>query len=247
MLELYAPKRWGEYMPRGQRGYLGRLVTAIAVMTAPLAVATDHAANLARSAQADASVAQKVPVYVSDFELIVARGARSPKKPPAGEAKSKQADLVYGDTDPTALQARLLMDSFANTLVELLQKDGYTATRQKGDPPAKGVLLRGAFTEPDGENRIRRAILGGGSLSPQFILYVGTFNLARQDQPLYVVAPVQSPDPRFGPVITLNAYVPMTKFSVDKDPSGEDVRKICQQIVSQLTTLIGSNNLSLPQ
>lgn len=228
-------------MPRPRTEYLARLVAAFAVIIASLAIPSNQAMDLARGAQGDTSVAQKVPIYVSDFELIASTAAHRPKKSASQEADSKHANLVYADTHPASVQAHLVVDAFANTLVELLQKDGYTATRQKGKAPSNGVLLRGVFAEADDKNRIRRAILGGGSLGPQFILYVGTFNLARQDQPLYQVAPVQSPDPRYGPVITLNTYIPLAKFNVDKNPSGEDVRKICEEIVSQLAKLLNAN------
>lgn len=228
-------------MSRPQRGHLVRFATVFAVFVAILAIRSNSTTDLANGAQAGPSVAPKVPVYVSDFELFASAVAHPHKKSGSGEAGSKNANLVYADTDPTTLQARRMMDFFADTLVQLLQKRGYAATRQSTNLPAKGVVLRGVFTEPDDKNRIRRAILGGGSTGPQFILYVGTFNLARQDQPLYQVAPVQSPDSHFGPVIILNAYIPLAKYTVDKNPSEEDVRRICRQIVTQLTHLLSDN------
>jgi len=137
------------------------------------------------------------------------------------------------------------MDAFASSLMQMLQTEGYPATRQTGNYPPNGLVLRGVFTEPDGKNRIRRALLGGGSAGTQFVLYVGVFNLARPDQPLYQLAPVQSADSHYGPVITLNAYIPLMKFNVDKSPSEEDVRKVSEQIVGQLTNLVGRNAAAL--
>ena len=226
-------------MSRTLTGKLGRLAAAAVVFLACLAATSKSATEPASVTHADPGVAQKTQVYVCDFELT------APAVPASGEADKTQANLVYADRDATTVQARRTIDFFANTLVRLLQKEGYTARRQTGSLPATGVLLRGVFTEPDAKNRIRRAILGGGSTGAQFTLYVGTFNLAKPDQPLYQEAPVQSPDPRYGPMITLNAYIPLVKYNVDKNPSEEDVRKICHQIVSQLTSLISKNELAM--
>jgi len=216
---------------------------SVAVASVSLAVSLLAAIeNRPRSAQSDPPAAPKIPVFVSDFELFSTAVAHAPKRTVPAEGDGRQGNPVYLDTDPTTVQARRVMDAFATTLVRLLEKEGYPAERQTGNNyPQNGLVVRGVFTEPDGQNRIRRALFGGGSTSPQFALYVGVFNLARQDQPLYQLAPVQSADSHYGPVITLNAYVPLVKFDVDKSPSEEDVRKVCTQIVGQLTTFVGKN------
>jgi len=193
-----------------------------------------------RAAQSSPPDAQKVPVYVSDFELFAA-AATDPNKKNAAEPAKRPENPIYSDAEPTAVQARRLMDAFAITLVEMFQKNEYTASRLNGSLPPTGILLRGVFAEPDDVNRIRRSILGAGSTAPTFMLYVGTFNLAHEDQPLYQLAPVQSPDSRFGPVISLNAYIPLVKYEVAKDPSVDDMRRICDQIVGGLTKLLTQN------
>jgi hypothetical protein len=123
----------------------------------------------------------------------------------------------------------------------MLQKEGYTAQRRQGARPESGVLLRGVFTEIDPANRVHKAILGGVAPGTKYMLYVGIFNLARTNQPLYQLALDQAPDERFGPMITLNNYVPMAKYELDKQPTEEDVRKICKQIVTSLTQLLEAN------
>jgi hypothetical protein len=206
------------------------------------------ASSAARGKQSpDPAEAKKVAISVSDFELSSAGPTRGNRRAASSSGQRKNGEPVYADSDPAPVQARRIIDSFANTLVDLLQKEGYTATRVSGTPPANGVLLRGVFAEADEKNRIRRAILGAGSPNPKFILYVAAFNLGHQDQPLYEPAAEQSADPRYGPVITLNAYVPMVKFEVDKNPVEQDVEKICREIVGQLTTLLVSNPNALPK
>jgi hypothetical protein len=249
------------------------------------------------------SEAASVPVLVSDFEM---NSVPVRPKPPAGtpgapEKAKPEAPLVYGDTDVPSAQARRLMDYFATTLVQTLEKKGFHAARASGPNPAAGALIRGVFAEPDAMNRIRRALLGGGSPNARFLLYVAIFNLARQEQPLYQpatnqtssngdeptlplnncisvgmsqvsksfteaglqkicnqlhlaafhpageerpdhqAAAVPAPDTAYGPIITLNNYVPMAKYEVDKNPTEEDVQKICNQIAASLMALLEKN------
>jgi hypothetical protein len=109
------------------------------------------------------------------------------------------------------------------------------------------VALRGVFAEPDDLNRIRRAILGSRATGAKFLLYVGSFNLSRPDQPLYQLASVQSSDNRYGPVITPNAYVPLVKYEIPKNPTEEDVRKVCDDIARNLTALLTANPAAFAQ
>jgi Domain of unknown function (DUF4410) len=205
--------------------------------------------------QSSDSAANSVPVLVSDFELF-ASAVAPPSKSPAGQAKRPAATSsgtkdtpppVLEDTDSPSVQARQLMDLFSITLVQSLQKGGYKAARQPsssaGGTPGSGngVLLRGVFAEPDALNRIRRAMLGGGAPGGKFLLYVGTFNMSRPDQPLYQLAPLQSPDSRYGPVITPNSYIPLVKYEIPKNPTADDVRKVCEDIVRNLTVLLNAN------
>jgi hypothetical protein len=191
--------------------------------------------------------AQKVSVFVSDFQLVASPGSQAGKRLSPGSGEKKPASQVYAEEDTSSIQARQLMDFFANTLVQTLQRDGYVALRQAGKAPERGVLLRGVFAEPDDKNRIRRAILGGGSTGPKLLLYVGTFNLSSPDQPLYLPAAVQEPDSRYGPVITLNAYIPLSKYEVDKNPGVEDVQKICTAISNNLSALLNKNAMAFQQ
>jgi len=197
----------------------------------------------ARPQSGDTS-ATSVPVMVSDFELFaVALPPNSPgtPAPPAQSQQPKKAPLTSVEPDVPAAQARRLIDFFAATLVETFQKNGYTARRARGATLPKGALLRGVFAEPDEKNRIRRTLLGGTSTNSKFFLYVGIFNLSRPDQPLYQLALEQPGGSQFGPVITLNTYIPLAKYELDKNPTEEDVRKVCAQIAASLTALLAAN------
>lgn len=189
---------------------------------------------------ADASAAT-FPVFVSDFELFsVPPSPNSPGTTATNSPKTKTSPASE-DADVPSVQARRLTNFFAATLVETLRKSSYNARRTRSQLPSQGALLRGVFAEPDEKNRIRRALLGGTSANPKFFLYVGIFNLARPDQPLYQLAPEQSASSQFGPVITLNNYIPLAKYELDKNPTEEDIRKICAQIAASLTALVVAN------
>jgi hypothetical protein len=192
-----------------------------------------------------------VPVLVSDFELF----SSATSSPDSGSSDSSTKSVakdgpptVFDPSDAAPLQARRLMDFFSTTLAQDLKKSGYSATRQQGHAQQdKGVQIRGVFAEPDAKNRIRRAMLGGGSPGVTMLLYVGIFNLARPDQPLYQPATEQNPDARYGPIITMNNYVPLAKFELSKNPSEQEVRKICIQIVENLSNLLRTNPTAFAQ
>jgi len=188
--------------------------------------------------------ATSVPILVSDFELFSVAPPANSQRAPAVAAQgqqTKKAPPTSDEPELPAVQARRLIDFFAATLVETLRKSGYTARRARGATLPKGALLRGVFAEPDEKNRIRRTLLGGTSTNSKFFLYVGIFNLSRPDQPLYQLAPEQPGGSQFGPVITLNTYIPLAKYELDKNPTEEDVRKVCAQIAASLTALLAAN------
>jgi Domain of unknown function (DUF4410) len=218
-------------------------------MLAPLllAIAATQPAE-ARAQSADFS-ATSVPILISDFELVSVPPPPnySKEQTAARNQQMKKAPPTSDEPELPSVHARRLMDFFAATLVETLQKGGYTARRTRGATLSKGALLRGVFAEPDQQNRIRRSLLGGTSINPKFFLYVGIFNLARPDQPLYQLAAEQPGGNQFGPVITLNTYIPLAKYELDKNPTEEDVRKICSQIAASLTALLAANPSAFAQ
>ncbi len=110
-----------------------------------------------------------------------------------------------------------------------------------------GLRIRGVFAEADEQNRARRLLVGGEPVSPNMILFVGVNNLTRPEQPLYEFANPPASDPRHGPVITVTSYAPAERFELSRDPSGEELEKISNQIAADFTTLVNANRLSLAQ
>jgi hypothetical protein len=200
---------------------------------------------------------KSVRVYVSVFDINAAPApAREPARvppPPApqrsqGSARAAtESPRVLSEAETNSKQAARLQAFFGDALLQALRKSGFTAAAQSGSRPEKGVLLKGVFAEVDSQNHNCLAILGSRTPAPQFVLYVGAYNLARPDQPLYRVMTMETCDAHFGPVISLNDYIPMEKYEVSKSLSEEEVRKVCAQIVANLTALLGANPAAFSQ
>ena len=205
--------------------------SATPIATAPTTpIATPPATPINAAPPAPIATASATPTDTSPATQAAASTRQKPPLP-----------LGNGDTDLPSAQAHRLTDFFSETLLQILQKKGYNAARASGQNPSSGAIIRGVFAETDAKNRIRRSLWGGTSSNTRFFLYAGIFNLGRPDQPLYQLAAEQPGGSQFGPVITLNNYVPLAKYELDKNPTEEDVRKICSQIAASLTALLAAN------
>lgn len=220
-----------------RRATLMRSAALVSGVGALLIVGSSSSASVRQLSTAP----HNVTVYVQDFELAVP----TVKNIAAGGTNAKgngNAGDPAQQVEALQAQAKKVKDFMANTLVESLRKNGYTASRTDGRP-ANGMVLAGVFAEPDDKNRIRRAMLGSGAPANKFHLYVGTFDQKILNQPLYKEAPPQTqvPDDHYGSVITLNAYIPLAKYEIDKDATEEELRRVCGQIVANLAALLERN------
>ena len=227
--------------------------SAAPVATTPAtAIATPSATPIATAPTTPIATPPATPISAVPPAPIATGSVTPTDTPPAtpAAAASRQKSplpLVNGDADLPSLQARRLTDFFSETLLQILQKKGYNAARASGQNPSKGAIIRGVFAETDAKNRIRRSVWGAASSNTRFFLYVGIFNLARPDQPLYQPASEQPTNSQYGPVITLNTYIPLAKYELDKNPTEEDVRKVCAEIAASLTALLAANPSAFTQ
>lgn len=221
-------------MRKAQLILLFLVLSALAVLVRPAA---------AQSRDFDPTT---VPVQLMKFELHGAQdsapGLTPGAKPKPADTldKPKRDNVIYQLDDKPSDQARLIEDFFTATLQKILQDRGYRVA-VGGSRPSNGALIKAVFAEPGPSNNIRRATHGAGAPAARYMVYVGIFNAANADQPLYQLAPVQSNDPRYGPVITLNAYIPLAKYEVSKAPTEEQVRTVCYNIAADLARLLASN------
>lgn len=197
------------------------------------------------------SSTSSVPIYINDFELF-SSATNLPNTSDADSSKKsdeKETPVpVFDASEVPGTQARRLMDFFTLTLLDNFKKSGFTAARRQWHTQAdKGALISGVFAEPDAKNRIRRAMLGGGAPGVTMLLYVGTFNLARPSEPLYLPAIEQNSDSRYGPIITMNNYIPMVKFELSKHPAEKEVQEISLQIVQSVASLLQANSAAFAQ
>ena len=193
---------------------------------------------------------KSVQVHISLFDIKAAPGkepaaitqAPAKQKPPSSARTSGESPRVLQDADTSSKQAERLKAFFGDALVQALRKNGFNAAPQGNSRPEKGVLLRGVFAEADSQNHNCLAILGTTTPASSFVLYVGAYNLARPDQPLYRVMTMENCDAQFGPLISLNNFIPMEKYEVSKSPTEDEVRKVCAQIVANLRALLIVNS-----
>jgi hypothetical protein len=191
-----------------------------------------------------------VQVYVSPFDISAAPGKEpvaitrppAPQKPQSGTNVSGESPHVLKDADTSSIQADRLKSFFGDALLQALRKNGFNAAPVGSTRPEKGVLLKGVFAEVDSQNHNCLAILGGTTPASSFVLYMGAYNLARPDQPLYRVMTMENCDAQYGPVISLNNYIPMDKYAVSKNPTEDEVRRACAQIVANLRALLSVNS-----
>ncbi len=196
---------------------------------------------------------KSVHVYVSIFAINVApepvKETAGVAPPPTPQRAQPSTDTlrVPSEKESNSKEAARLQAFLRQSLVEALRKGGFPADPLSSTRPEKGALLKGVFVEVDSQNHNCLAVVGGTAPPPKYLLYVGAFNLARPDQPLYKVMTMETCDAHFGPLISLNNYIPMEKYEVNKSPSEDEVRKVCGQIVANLTALLGANPAAFSQ
>jgi hypothetical protein len=205
-------------------------------------------------------------VYVSDFDLELPTGRDTKNLPspvaqsPASQPDTKPDAKTEAKPDPkaeskpelkkeeTAAERAARFTEFVSTaLISELEHAGYVARRLRpGETrPEDGIRISGVFAEPDEQNRLRRAVIGGGPTVGQMALFVSIGNLARPDQTLYAIVDPKTAGNNVGPVITVSAYAPVARFEMSKNVTEKAVRDAATSIVTNLTLLLRTNVASL--
>lgn len=140
-------------------------------------------------------------------------------------------------------QARDVVDTMSNSLVEDLRNDGLTAERLPvGTPlPAAGWLLRGAFLQVDAGNRLRRAVIGLGSGATDIEVVAAIDRLgATAPQPLYTVDASAQSGKLPGAVVTLNPYVAAARFVIAGTDLTRNVKDTAAKIANQVKARVAA-------
>jgi len=184
-------------------------------------------------------------VYVTDFDVDLAGkdGKSTPVTVNPGASHASSGNPPEAKQETPMERASRFVDFVSATLVKELEKQGYIARRLRAGEsrPDEGLKISGVFAEPDEENRLRRAVIGGGPSVGQMALFVSIGNLGRPDQPLYAVVDPKTASNNVGPVITVSAYAPVARFEMPKNVTEETVRDTASSIVTDLTQLLSTN------
>jgi len=171
-------------------------------------------------------------VYVQDFALDVE--ATEPRTGLLGRPRLFQQ---LTSEDP-ATHARRIVDELATALVKDLNAAGVPAERLPagGALPADGWLVRGAFTEADSGNTLRRAVIGFGSGRTDMEVQVGVSDLAaaHPTESFLVFGTITDPSRLPGGVVTRNPYVVAAKFVLEKGALRRDVEHTAKTIADEL-------------
>lgn len=252
------------------------LALSVAAQSAPQQSSAELNSPQSSSAAAASAAPSDAPVvYVSDFDLDVVQrklpnprasrtapskpgdAARSPSgvprkgpspAPEPATSQSTESEETSNEETP-ADQANTLVKAVSENIIRALRQAGFDARRLAADAPLpqQGVRVTGVFAEADEQNRARRLLVGGEATGGNLILYVGVNNLKNPEQHLYELADPPAPDPRHGPVITVTSFAPAARYELSRDPSGEELQKVSDQIAADLGALVASNRLTLGQ
>jgi hypothetical protein len=186
-------------------------------------------------------------VYVQDFALDVE--ATEPKTGLLGRPRLFQQ--LTGE-DP-ATHARRIVDEMAASLVKDLNAAGLPAERLPDGRalPLDGWLVRGAFTEADSGNTLRRAVIGFGSGKTAMEVQVGVSDLAsaHPTESFLVFGTVSDPSRLPGGVVTRNPYIVAAKFVLEKGAPQRDVQHTAKTIADELVKFreqVRSGQVKLP-
>jgi hypothetical protein len=202
----------------------------------------EFANSSAAAKEPQTTTSSKPNVYVSDFEIDVAPSQST------NRAGATKAGAETRDDDPRILASRLV-ELMSTKLVVALRKAGYSAARMRpgAERPESGVRIRGLYTEIDNENHWRRAVIRTAEDSGKMQAVVSVGNLAKPDQAMYEIANFPGNEDKPGAVITLSAYVPLTKFDLRKDANEDVFKGIAARIVNDLTAFLDANPSAMSQ
>jgi Domain of unknown function (DUF4410) len=200
------------------------------------------------TATAAAPLAPARRVYVQDFALDVE--ATEPRS--GGILPRPRLFQQLTGEDPAA-HARRIVDEMATALVKDLNAAGLPAERLPDGRtlPLDGWLVRGAFTEADSGNTLRRAVIGFGSGKTDMEVQVGVSDLAspHPTESFLVFGTITDPSRLPGGVVTRSPYVVAAKFVLAKGAPERDVQHTAKTIADELVRFreqVRSGQVKLP-
>ncbi len=181
-----------------------------------------------------------IVIYVADFDLppeLIRHedGLLSGRTGIVGRA----GDRLSGASEDSAARAQQLVALMSRALLQDLSHAGFNALRLApgAQLPAQGWLVRGAFSEVQEGNRLRRSMIGmgQGETDIQVISCVNDLSQGKP-RPLYEIATEANSGERVGaaPTLALGPYGAAIHFM----RSGQDIEKNVKQTASQITAQV---------
>ncbi len=184
-------------------------------------------------------------VHVADFEVA-----------PDGLKSEALLASLSSHSRRKQSQARSLVDTMGESIVQTLAKKGIAADRlpANGPLPTQGWLVRGMFMKVDEGSRLGRAIIGfgGGQTDLEVSTSINDLSAATAPTPLYQVQADARSGKMPGAVITLNPAVAATKFVLAGYDLNRSTRKTAEKIADEIATWVkrtpqGSQHDAPPQ
>ena len=214
---------------------------AVTIGLAAILAACGGAKVTGTTAMAAPTAAPNV-VYVTDFDLDASEVHQSG----IGSRLNSIRPGIIG-SGPLGIartpkeQARDLVETMSQSLIDDLHKDGVAAERlPPGAPlPSSGWLVRGAFLQVDAGNRLRRAVIGFGAGGTEMQVVTSIDQLgAGPPQPLYTVDTSAQSGRLPGAAVTLNPYVAAARFVMAGNDLDRNVKATASKIAEQVKTRI---------
>lgn len=193
------------------------------------------ASNIPDSKVAEASVT----VFVADFTLDAEAEKHEGRKMLAPRQRVKDIVNRVGPTgeDDPAEKAKIIVNALSESIVKGLADQNVKASRLFRQPPpaGDGLFLEGEFLDFDQGDRMKKAIIGFGSGSPEMQVRMILTKIEGGATILLMDTAVDGKKNRMpGAAVTRNPYVAGAKFVLGKNASEKEVRKLGSEIAEKL-------------
>src|SRR5262249_30713338 len=186
-------------------------------------------------------VSRPAVIYVANFDLdvgeIKSEGIISSfGSGPLLGSMPHPLGLLASDEETTAHE---LVDTMANSLVQDLREQGFTAQRlaPESAPPVDGWLLRGIFTQVDEGNRMRRAIIGFGAGQTDMEVATKLDDLSLgPPEPFYEVDTAAESGKMPGAVVTMSPAAAAVKFVI----AAGDLKRNAEQTAGEIAKSVAA-------
>lgn len=181
-------------------------------------------------------------VYVSDFHLGFETIDDSDKGLLKIGKKARGIVNQFGKThiDPKE-KAKEIVDSLADSIVKGLNDRNVFSKRIYSSPPpfSDCILLEGDLVEYDEGGRIKRAIIGFGSGSPEMHVNIILSEIVNGETKILFNATSDGKKNMMpGAAISRNPYVAGAKFVITKNAPERDIKKIGDEIADNLSVFL---------